>query len=396
MVTHASHKVFGTAVLMIALSLFALPARAEDVVPSVSPAPDESGTVACNVRIVGDMMCVNNQLKAAKQEDGSYDFNPPFDNVREMLSSADLTIGNLETVIDPEQKLSGELTAFNAPKEYLDAISSCGFDVLTTSNNHSLDRGLSGVYSTVRLIRESGMKNVGTNLDVSEQDRFEICEVNGLKIGILSYTCLVNKIVTARQDPDAVWTINFLDKGYSYNKPRLAAALQAVRDAGAETVILFLHCGVEYGRSPVGSQITLADFAFENGADIVIESHTHSLERVESKQIEFEGKVKNVFVAYGMSNFMSSFSNADSRRTIILNLALSYDRSLKVLTISPSYVAITTEHIKTADNISYSLIPIRKALEGTVPTGLSEASLTKELSIIEDRIGMDAVSVSGF
>ena len=341
-------------------------------------------------------MCLDEQFKAASREDGIYDFNSPFDNVRDMLSSADLTVGNLETVIDPSQKIHGELTGFNAPEEYLEAIKNCGFDVLFTSNNHCLDKGLNGVYSTIRLIRGSGMKNVGTNLNASEKDRFEICEVNGLKVGLLSYTCCVNKIDTARHNPDAAWAFNFLDVRYNYEKPRLAAALQAVRDAGVEAVILFLHCGTEYWKSPTGQQKAIADFAFENGADIVIQSHSHTLQRVEKKQINYQGNEKTVFVAYGMGNFMSSFSDTDCRRTIILNLDLSFDRSSDILSVDPSYVAVTTEHIKTNDKPSFSLIPIRRALDNAVSTGLSVTSLQKELSAIETRIGPDATSVSGF
>ena len=391
-------KTAGISALLFLLSLCHVSSPAYDTSRSVSPSPvpETSETVSCSVRIVGDMMCLDDQFRAAKQEDGSFDFNPPFDNVRDMLSSADLTVGNLETVIDPSQAIHGELTGFNAPEEYLEAIKNCGFDVLITSNNHCLDKGLNGVYSTVRLIRGSGMKNVGTNLNVSEKDRFVVCDVNGLNVGFLSYTCLVNKISIARHDPDAAWAINFLDVRYNYEKNRLETALQAVKAAGAEAVVLFLHCGSEYWKSPTGQQKDLADFAFENGADIVIQSHTHTLQPVEKKRIHYNGDEKNVFVAYGMGNFMSSFSNTDCRRTIILNLDLSYDRSSKSLSIDPSYVAVTTEHINSAEKTSFSLIPIRSALENSIPTGLSETSLQKELSAIENRIGAGAASVSGF
>ena len=55
--------------------------------------------------------------------------------------SADLTVGNLETVFAKDRPYSGELTGFNAPAAYLDALKDCGFDVLVTANNHWLGRG---------------------------------------------------------------------------------------------------------------------------------------------------------------------------------------------------------------------------------------------------------------
>ena len=354
---------------------------------------------SCSVCIVGDLMCLDAQMKAAGQLDGSYDFTQPFSLVREELRSADLTVGNLETVFAEDRPYSGELTGFNAPKAYLDALKDCGFDVLVTANNHCLDMGTEGVLSTAETVRAAGIEQVGTNLLPEERDRFLLLNANGIRIAILSYTMLANRIAAARYDGTAQWCVNFLDARKQHEKARLEEAVRAAGEAGADAVIVYLHCGTEYRKDPVKSQIEMADCAIGAGADIVIESHTHTLQRTEIRTAAADGREKKAFCAYGMGNFMSSFRREDSRQGMILRLDLKLDRTDGTLEIEPSYIATYTDQWKENGIRFCRIVPLRAAVEDTDDSfeiATPRPVLERNLRIIEERIGTDAVSVRSF
>jgi poly-gamma-glutamate synthesis protein (capsule biosynthesis protein) len=58
-------------------------------------------------------------------------------------------IGNLETTLSgPETGYTG-YPLFNAPDSLADAITKAGFNIISTTNNHSLDRGEKGVLKTL-------------------------------------------------------------------------------------------------------------------------------------------------------------------------------------------------------------------------------------------------------
>ncbi|MDZ4178022.1 MAG: CapA family protein, partial [Coriobacteriia bacterium] len=93
---------------------------------------------------VGDLMTHGPQITSAKTADG-YDFTSCFAPVASRVAAADLAIGNLETVLGGVERGYTGYPTFNAPDSYAEALVAAGFDVLTHANNHSLDRGASGL-----------------------------------------------------------------------------------------------------------------------------------------------------------------------------------------------------------------------------------------------------------
>lgn len=305
--------------------------------PTPTPTPEPTPqTASCSLRLVGDLMCCEYQMLGAIQPDGSYDFNPPFDAVRAELESADLTIGNLETNFYPEKPYCGTKIGFNAPLAYLDAIKNCGFDIMVTANNHSLDMGIEGLLTTVEAVRAAGMDNVGTNLTPEESEQVYVREVNGLKLGLLSYSTIANKTETLKEHPDAGWAFNY------YSHERLTADVAKLKAAGAEVLMIYVHGGVEKDKTPRRAQLELEEHAYSLGVDIVIMSHTHSLLPMEKKTIEYQGREKTVFCAYGLGNFMSSALHDESLRNVILGLDLTFDRASGELSCEARYIPTFT------------------------------------------------------
>ena len=64
-----------------------------------------------------------------------------------------------------------------------------------------------------------------------------------------------------------------------------------------------MHWGLEYQRNPSKEQITLANFCLENGADFVIGSHPHVLQRMENAFDPVSRK--DQLVVYSLGNYVS-------------------------------------------------------------------------------------------
>ena len=82
-------------------------------------------------------MCHSTQFNYAHVEDDSFDFTGVYDEVKDYLRDADITIGNLETVTAGKNKKYSGYPFFNAPDDFLYALKDAGFDLLMTANDHA-------------------------------------------------------------------------------------------------------------------------------------------------------------------------------------------------------------------------------------------------------------------
>ena len=74
--------------------------------------------------------------------------------------------------------------------------------------------------------------------------------------------------------------------------------MRAVREARrtSDTVVVFLHWGLELATCPTGVQTSLARKLVAAGADVVAGSHAHVLQGA--------GRLGKALVAYGLGNFV--------------------------------------------------------------------------------------------
>src|SRR5690625_1508449 len=169
-------------------------------------------SIKIQLAAAGDIMFHDSQLESAYDEQtDTYDFTPFFEDVKPILSSADLTIANFETTTaGPEKEYTG-YPQFNSPDEVIDAIKDAGVDVLTTVNNHSLDTGSEGLKRTVQTIQERGIDTVGTYAK-NPDSRVLIKEVEGIKFAIIAYTESTNGLGAnyPKEELDAM--LNLMEK----------------------------------------------------------------------------------------------------------------------------------------------------------------------------------------
>ncbi len=70
-----------------------------------------------------------------------------------------------------------EYPTFNTPDSFASALTDAGIDVVTTANNHSLDRRFYGLSRTLDILDREGLKHTGT-FRTPEEDRILMLEQN--------------------------------------------------------------------------------------------------------------------------------------------------------------------------------------------------------------------------
>ena len=254
------------------------------------------------------------------------------DGAAEQLSGADYALANLETPLAGGPDYSGYPT-FNAPDSLAADLRAAGFDLLSTANNHSLDRGTRGVYRTLDVLDQEGLAHAGTYRSQEERDASSgvyVADVGGISVAFLSYTYGLNGF---RLDSDKLYAVNLFNLDYytTLSDPdydRLQADLEAARALDADLIAVIIHWGVEYQNAPNTYQTNMARFLVEQGADLVLGSHPHVLQPYETISVTgWDGRERQGFVCYSLGNFISSQVDPLTDTTAVLTVELTKDNA---------------------------------------------------------------------
>lgn len=273
------------------------PDATETELSATEIAKDSEGSFT-DIRIsaTGDIMFHDAQIESGYDaETETYNFKSMFEDMKPILSAADMTIANFETTTaGPSRPYTG-YPVFNSPDEVIDAIGYAGIDVLTTANNHSLDTGSEGLERTATVLREQGFETVGTYAESSEP-RVLMKDVKGIKLAILSYTESTNGLGDQYPPEQLNSMLNLMTEDNIKRDIREAEKLEA------DFIITFMHWGEEYMETPNDKQVQFAEMMAEEGVDLILGSHPHVIQK--SDVIKANGK--ETFVIYSMGNFISN------------------------------------------------------------------------------------------
>lgn len=304
------------------------------------------------ISAVGDLMCHGGQLEDARNSDGSYDFTHMFSLIKPMISEVDLAFANFETVLAGADKKFTGYPTFNSPDEFAYAIKNAGFDVLTTANNHCLDRGFQGLSRTINVLEELGFYRTGTFSTEEESNQILIINVKGIRLAVLAYTYGTNGI---NPPSDKKFSVAYI------NTTKMKEDIIGAKKLGVDKVIVCIHWGEEYQRYPNSTQKKIATELFENGADIIFGSHPHVIQPMEVKTVVDEnGKEKKVFIIYSMGNFISNQRKKYTDSGVIVRLRLikngkTGETIIDKIDYIPTYVSVKSG--------KFRILPVLEALK---------------------------------
>ncbi|WP_445487167.1 CapA family protein [Niallia sp. 03133] len=250
-----------------------------------------------SIAAVGDILIHDRVYKDARNNHHKYDFKPMLKNVKDQLHQPDLLMANQETIVAGESIGLSSYPSFNSPHEIADAIKDAGVNIVTTANNHALDRGADAQFKSLTYLRKIKLPYVGTFLNKKDQQTIRVLERNGVKVAFLSYTYGTNGIPIPENKK---FMINIIDK--QKMKKEISTAKQK-----ADIIVMGIHWGIEYQRFPSKEQEDLAQFLVDQGVNIVFGGHPHVLQPMKwlyNKQGE------KALVVYSLGNFLSGQDEA--------------------------------------------------------------------------------------
>ena len=220
---------------------------------------------------------------------GSFDFSYGFQYLAPYVKALDYAVVNAEFSVSANGTYSS--LPFRVPAEIVEALAECGYDMGTTANNHISDGGWAGMKKTMETLNAQGMDFTGTRIN-SEDARYLIKDINGIKVGFLSYS------YGAYTNTNCFNTSN-LEAFYT----EAATLIEGMRTDGAEIVYLYIHWGAEYSLAPNESQQAIAQKMCDLGVDVIIGGHPHKIQPVELIHSEVSGK--DTICLYSMGNLWS-------------------------------------------------------------------------------------------
>lgn len=334
---------------------------------------------------IGDTLCHNTQYwDAYNSSTKQYDFSYVYDDIKVYTSSADITIGSLETTFAGEDRGYSNYPVFNSPDSLATGLKDIGVDVISLAGNHALDYGYSGICRTIDVLDNVGISHLGTYKSAEDQNKILIKDVKGVKIAFINYTYGTNGIPVPSDKP---YCLNLIDKDL------ISKQIKQAKEQNVDMIVACMHWGTEYKTSANDEQKELADFLFKSGVDIILGNHPHVLEPMEKKTITLDdGSTKDVFVVYALGNFTADQRAEITRDSAILNLDITKDSDGKILINKVSYVPIYMYKNSASKVHKFKILDIEKSIanydSGDTSIGSSVYSNLKvQLQKIRDILG---------
>jgi len=179
-----------------------------------------------------------------------------FSGVSGLFLQDDLTLVNLECVLQDNNKGHNNTKqhTFRGKTAYTQMLTGAGIEAVNLANNHYIDYNSSGEESTKAALEAAGVEYCGyRNLFVYEQD--------GIKIGFGGCRETV-----------------FFEENNAY----VYRDIQSLKEMGCDVIVYSCHWGTEYSPTHNAKQETMAQYAVNSGADIVVGTHPHVVQGVEN------------------------------------------------------------------------------------------------------------------
>ena len=296
----------------------------------------QSKDITFTLATTGDIMCHNTNFQDAyNSSTKSYDFSYYFTDIKQYLQEADITVGNLETTLSGAKRGYSGYPTFNTPEILAKNLKSAGFNLVTTANNHCMDKGYSGIESTIDFLDEADLAHTGTFKSKKDQETILIKNVKGVNIAFLSFTYGTNGIAIPK---DKSYAVNLIDKDL------IKSQIELAKKQNPDLICVSMHWGIEYQTKANKEQQNLANFLFNNGVDVILGNHSHVPQQMEKRTIKLaDGSTKDGFVIYSLGNFMANQNKQYTNDSAILKLQITKHKGEGKITIdkatyTPTYM----------------------------------------------------------
>lgn len=307
----------------------------------------KSYTEKIKIGAIGDIL-IHDTVYEDAYENNSYDFKPMFRHVKNELLEPDLLLANQETILGGVELGLSSYPMFNSPVEVGEALLDAGVDIVSTANNHTLDKSEKGVMKSISNMEAAGLPYVGSFKNAQDQQELRILNKYGMKVCYLSYTYGTNGIpVPFGKDH----LVNLIDRELMKSEINRAKSQ-------SDVVVMSIHWGNEYQRFPTDDQKELAQFLVDEGVDIIFGHHPHVLQPMDWLTAA-DGR--KALVVYSLGNFLSGqmwdYKDIGGLATVEITKSITPDRT-EIMLGNPEFVPTFVSSTRQRD---YQVVPLSDA-----------------------------------
>ncbi len=278
---------------------------------SPSPAPDPTATATLTTQPITTLLFTGvivpaRCVQAALDKNGNPNY--PYEEVRDLISQADLAVGTFNATMSDITRHTGCIPTYLlvGSSNNADALAWAGFDLMSVATNHIKNCGLGdcrdqAFFDTMDNLRRVSILPFGAGNNLAEAMQPVVVTVNGVRFGFVSLG-QIEPMTFAGEDTPGIAVLN---------QENLQEAIAAARKV-ADVVIAMPHWGPEDVPVPNWLQRNLARQAVADGADLVVGNHTHVVQAVQ--------EIDGVQVFYGLGNFVFDQGLRDHRQGVILKV----------------------------------------------------------------------------
>lgn len=263
------------------------------------PSPENSITLVA----VGDIM-LGGTAEEIMLKNG-YDY--PFKHTRQLLSNAEIVIGNLEGPLTNHQipETPDKQYLFRSPPQAVaPALRRAGFNAMNLANNHILDYGVTGMNDTLQSLDQSGIIGVGAGQNLSEARTGRIIRTAHGDVALLGYSLTF---------PESFWATDTQPGTAFGHRKQIVEDIQRLSQQ-VDYIVVSFHWGREKAETLRPYQPRLARAAIDAGADIVLGHHPHILQAVET--------YKQGLIIYSLGNYVFGSYSQDARNSVVARINL--------------------------------------------------------------------------
>lgn len=250
-------------------------------------------TTVLSMAFVGDVMMGTNFPSNYLTPDSGRTL---FSDCRDILSSADIAIANLEgTCYDGTDGELREMTnpntyfIFRMPGYLASRLVDAGIDAVNCANNHSFDFGMTGRRHTLETLRKAGIQASG----VRELAEGCILERRGVKVGYVSFAASCTQVLDMNDEAE-------IDSMLALYRPKCDVLVVGFHGGAEGTGAMHVPGQVEYYVGENRADVkAFAHHCIDRGADLVIGHGPHVPRALEL----YNGHI----IAYSLGNFCAPY-----------------------------------------------------------------------------------------
>lgn len=230
----------------------------------------------------------------------------PYEEVSDIINSADLAIGTLNATISDFPPRTGCVRTYVlvGGADNADALAEAGFDAMSVATNHIKNCGPANCgdrafYDTLDNLNRVGIAPIGAGVDHDDAMQPVVLEINDVRFGFVSLGQIEPFAFAGENEPGIA----------VLNEENIRQAIVDARQV-SDVVIFMPHWGPEDVATPNWIQRNLAKEIVVAGADLVVGNHTHVVQAIQ--------EIYGVPVFYGLGNFVFDQDLEDHQQGVIL------------------------------------------------------------------------------